>query len=96
MPAAAGHLSGEAATSIQSANDREALLRLITSACGVARDHTACSHGMCTGCLTGWDRLVPHPCTHAEWARTVLDRYRVGVMSRSLMAASPTGCPGSR
>ena len=29
--------------------------------------------GWCKGCLDQWARLIPQPCTHAEWANRVAE-----------------------
>ena len=36
-------------------------------AAGVLTVHAA-ENGWCRGCRDQWRRLVPHPCTQAEWA----------------------------
>lgn len=51
------------------------LRRFISSALLVEQIHQKGADGYCVGCRNHWRRLVPHPCTQAEWARLVLDRY---------------------
>jgi hypothetical protein len=41
-----------------------------SAAAEVLRTHVA-DDGWCRGCRDQWSRLVPYPCTQAQWARHV-------------------------
>lgn len=46
--------------------------RVFADAVTVAGLHVPDRDGWCVGCLQVWGRLVPYPCTQAEWAQAVL------------------------
>jgi hypothetical protein len=48
--------------------------RFLASARQTAGLHQQGTDGTCTGCVSTWGRIVPYPCTQAEWAHAVLDR----------------------
>jgi len=47
---------------------------LIHDAQTILDGHTCDAVGMCAGCRVMWNRLTPHPCTQASWARAVVGR----------------------
>ncbi len=42
----------------------------VDAAAELLKTHVA-DDGWCRGCRQQWSRLVPYPCTQAEWARHV-------------------------
>jgi len=65
------HGEGVTAVSAPGPTIDTGLAHFISSALLVEQIHQKGADGCCVGCRVQWRRLVPHPCTQAEWARLV-------------------------